>query len=262
MTVLRFFQNNRLVAPYNHLNLLSRDKDYFLAEHDHPFYQLIWVTKGTLHVFHNGTEHRLKRGQLCIIPPGELHSLASEGGYEQLGIDLNQTCDERGIVSMLEKQVKHFVVLDRSDMLSVIVEVDEMVDHFTILAKLQIARLLDSILLSCVQMLDSDTSFRSQMLILMNMRLSENLTLNELSEQLSVSTSTLKRITNREFGCSVIGLFHQLKINKACSLIINSKLSMTQIAETLGFFDQAHFSRFFKQKMKMTPVQFKKTNAL
>jgi AraC-like DNA-binding protein len=37
---------------------------------------------------------------------------------------------------------------------------------------------------------------------------------------------------------------------------------MKQIAEALGFFDQAHFSRFFKQKMNVTPAQFKKTNAL
>ncbi|TMV49966.1 helix-turn-helix domain-containing protein [Paenibacillus mesophilus] len=258
----KFFQSNNLAVPYRHLNMLSRDKNYFLPEHDHLFFQIIWVTKGVLHVVHKGTEHRLRRGQLCIIPPGQRHSLMSEGGYEQLGIDLNEKHDERGIVSMVEKQVKDFVVLDRSDMLSVIPDLGEKAGLFTVLAKLQIASLLDSVLLSSLQMLDSETSFRSQMLVLMHLHLSENLTLNEISSRLAVSTSTLERITNREFGCSVMGLYHQLKINKACSLIINSELSMKQIAESLGFFDQAHFSRFFKQKMKMTPVHFKKTNAL
>ncbi|MDF2722550.1 MAG: hypothetical protein K0Q59_2225, partial [Paenibacillus sp.] len=158
--------------------------------------------------------------------------------------------------------VKDFVVLDRSDLLPLVAELNEKSGQFTVLANLQIASILDQIVLSCVQMLDNDTSFRSQMLMLMNMNLSENLTLGELSNRLAVSTSTLERFTNREFGCSAIGLYLQLKLSKACSLLINSELSMKQIAETLGFFDQAHFSRFFKQKMNMSPIRYKQINTL
>jgi AraC-like DNA-binding protein len=96
----------------------------------------------------------------------------------------------------------------------------------------------------------------------MNLHLSDNLTIGELSNRLAVSPSTLERITRREFGCSVMELYHQLKINRACSLIMNSDMTMKQIADSLGFFDQAHFSRFFKQKMNITPLQFKKTASI
>lgn len=257
-----FFQSNRLTEPYKHVNQLTRDQNYFLDEHDHPMFQTIWVTKGVLHVTHNGIGHRLKKGQLCIIPPRAVHSLASDNGYEQIGIDLLEEHDRRGIVPQMEKLVKQFVVLERSDMLPIVPELCEKAGQLTALALLQFTSLLDSLLLSCLQMLDSETSFRSQMLILMNMHLAESLSLSELAERLAVSPTTLERIANREFGCSVMGLYQQLKIDKACSLIVDSELSMKQIAEALGFFDQAHFSRFFKQKMKMTPVQFKRTNQL
>ncbi|WP_176706655.1 helix-turn-helix transcriptional regulator [Paenibacillus hemerocallicola] len=251
-----------LPEPYKLVHLLSREKGYRLPEHDHPMFQIIWVTKGVLYVTHNGVHHRLGRGQLCIIPPFHPHALASDDGYLQIGIDLNEQHDKRGIVALMEKQVKDFVVLDRSDRLAAIPELEEQNRQFTLLAKLQTAALLDSMLLSCLQMLDSQTSFRSKMVVLMNLHLADNLSLSELASRLAVSPSTLERIANREFGCSVMGLYHQLKLNKACSLLLHSELSMKQIAETLGFFDQAHFSRFFKQKMNVTPAQFKKSNAL
>lgn len=257
-----FFQINVLPEPYKLVHMISRDKGFRLAEHDHPMYQIIWVTKGVLRVVHDRIDHQLRRGQLCIIPPGHPHALESENGYQQVGIDLNEAHDQRGIVSLMEKQVKQFVVVDRSDMMAAISELQELGLQFTLLAKLRTAGILDSVLLGCLQMLDSRTSLRSQMLVLMNMHLSEALSLNELSDRLAVSPSTLERIANREFGCSVMGLYHQLKMNKACSLLLHSDMSMKQIAETLGFFDQAHFSRFFKQKMNVTPAQFKKTNTL
>lgn len=257
-----FFQNYMLPEPYKLVHMISRDPDFRLADHHHPMFQIIWVTKGILNVVHDGIDHRLRKGQLCIIPPGIPHALLSEDGYWQIGIDLYEAPDQRGIVLLLEKKVKQFIVVDRSDMLSAIAELQELSSQFTMLAKLQIVGILDSVLLGSLQMLESQTSLRSQMLVLMNMHLAETLSLNELSSRLSVSASTLERIANREFGCSVMGLYHQLKMNKACSLLLHSDMSIGQIAETLGFFDQAHFSRFFKQKLNVTPAQFKKGNAL
>ena len=261
--MLQFYlKSDQLPEPYQHVNLLSRDKNFNLAEHDHTMFQIIWVTKGVLRVTHNGIEHHLKKGQMCIIPPGHLHALYSENGYQQVGIDLLPRHDGRGFVSLFEKRIKTFVVLDRSDQLSIVPELEQKGKQLTVLARLQLASMLDGLLLSCVEMLDSENSFRSQLLFLMNLHLSDNLTIGELSNRLAVSPSTLERITRREFGCSVMELYHQLKINRACSLIMNSDMTMKEIADSLGFFDQAHFSRFFKQKMNITPLQFKKTASI
>ncbi|GAA3407399.1 AraC family transcriptional regulator [Paenibacillus hodogayensis] len=257
-----FFENYMLPEPYHLVHMLSRDKGYQLAEHHHPMFQIIWVTKGVLHVEHDGIEHRLRRGQICIIPPGHPHALLSESGYQQIGIDLSEMPDQRGIISLMKKQVEQFVVVDLSDMLSTISELQEHSSQLTLLARLQTAGILDSVLLNCLRMLDSQTSLRSQMLVLMNMHLSEALSIDELANRLSVSPSTVKRIANREFGCSVMGLYNQLKINKARFLLLHSDMSIKQIAEALGFFDHSHFFRFFKQKMNVTPAQFKKANIL
>lgn len=256
------FIEHNLPEPYQHVNMLSRNSNYYLEEHSHPMFQMIWVIQGVLLLEHKGVQHHMSRGHFCMIPPGHPHALRSENGYMQIGIDLTDSLDSRGIVSLMTKQVTDFVVLDRSDMLSVIGDLEAKRKELTMLARLQMVHILDSLILTCIELLNSEMSFRSKLLVLMKLHLSSNLTLDDIASQLAISQSTLQRITNREFGCSVLELYHQLKLNKACSLLLNTDMSNTDIAESLGFTDPAHFSRFFKQKMNLTPLQYKKNSSL
>lgn len=251
------FIENHLPEPYDHVNLLVRDNNYRLEEHTHPMYQMIWVLQGTLIVKQHGVQHQLNRGHFCMIPPNHAHSLFSESGYTQVGIDLTPTYDSRGIVSLLEKQVTHIAVINRSDRVPIVLEMLESPKHFTLLSRLQIAHMLDSVILSCVELLNDKICFRTRLLDMMKSHLSDNLTLREFAEMLSMSQSTLQRKTNREFGCGVSELYRQLKLNQACSLLLSSDLKISEIAEIVGFNDPAHFSRFFKHKMKKSPLKYK-----
>lgn len=252
------FIGHDLPEPYLHVNLLSRSSHYYLEEHSHKMYQLIWVIQGILQLNYRGTDYQLSRGQLCIIPPYHMHALTSETGYTQLGVDLNPSSDARGIIAIMEKQVKEFVVLDRSDLLAIIPILEEKNSQLTLLSKLQTAHLLDSLLISSLDMLGSEASFRERLLMLMEVHLTERLSIDVLAHRLNLSPSTLKRTTHREFGCSVTELYHQLRLRKACSLLVNSDMLLEEIANTLGFYDQSHFSRFFKDKMKLSPAQYRR----
>jgi AraC-like DNA-binding protein/quercetin dioxygenase-like cupin family protein len=254
------FMEKQLPEPYQLLNLMSRDGGWHMAEHDHPMFQMIWVIQGTLHISYSGMEHLMRRGDLCIIPPLQRHALRTESGYTQLGFDLTPGADRRGIVSLMESKIKSIVMLDRTDLISIVPGLEEKYRQFSLMAKLQIAHVLDDVLLSCIVKLDSETSFRQQMITLLDQYMDGKVTLSQIAKLMSFSPAQLERITNREFGCSVMELFQRLKLNKACFLLISSELSVKQIADLLGFFDQAHFSRFFKMKMNVTPSQFKKAN--
>jgi AraC-like DNA-binding protein len=222
-------------------------------------FQMIWVTEGSLLLSLQGMEHTMRRGHLCIIPPGQPHALRTKIGYTQLGFDLIADADHRGLVSLMEARVKQFTLLNRSDLLPVIPGLEEKYRQFSVLARLQIAHALDDVLLSCMDMLSSQTSFRQHLIVLLEQQLSDRLTLEKIARRISFSPSHLERLTNREFGCSVMELFMRLKINKACSLLISTDFSIKQISDSLGFCDQAHFSRFFKQRMQMAPSQFRKS---
>lgn len=250
-----------LPEPYMHV-VLSHKKNLALRPHMHAFIQLIWVTDGVLTISHMNIDHQLQKGHLCVIPAGQAHALRSESGYSQLGIDLTVEKDSRGIVSMVENRIRDFTILDASESLPLIAQLEQCNNQYSVLSQLKAANLLDSFLLTCMESIDTSDSFRSKMLYCLNQHLSVNLTLKEISGQMAFSSSHLQRMTNKEFGCSVQELYHRLKLTKACSLLLNTNLSIQHISEALGFYDQAHFSRFFKQRMKIAPLEYKKTNEM
>jgi AraC-like DNA-binding protein len=48
-------------------------------------------------------------------------------------------------------------------------------------------------------------------------------------------------------------------MNYAVELIHDSKLTIAEIAEKLGYCDQFHFSRQFKKALGKSPIQFRKS---
>lgn len=62
----------------------------------------------------------------------------------------------------------------------------------------------------------------------------------------------------RIFGCTLGEYARQVKIEKAISLIGQSRGSLADIAYECGFADQSHFIRAFKSATGFLPGEFKK----
>jgi AraC-like DNA-binding protein len=54
----------------------------------------------------------------------------------------------------------------------------------------------------------------------------------------------------------------RLKLNKAVSLLLKTNLSVGQIAYSIGYLDQYHFSRNFKKAYGLSPNNFRKRHIL
>ena len=64
-------------------------------------------------------------------------------------------------------------------------------------------------------------------------------------------------IFKRETGQSIIGYLTDQRIIEAKKLLIDSLLSLKEVAENVGFEDYNYFSRIFKKKTGYTPTQFR-----
>jgi len=82
--------------------------------------------------------------------------------------------------------------------------------------------------------------------------------LKELSSILEVHPVHLSREFNKYFGTSFGNYVRVLKVNQAFNLMVQNKLSMTEICYRCGFYDQSHFIKNFKRIYKTTPLQFLK----
>jgi AraC-like DNA-binding protein len=87
--------------------------------------------------------------------------------------------------------------------------------------------------------------------------------INELAETIRVSRRTLTKCFKAKTGLSVKQFQLNLKLQMAASLLENSPfVSVKEVAEQFGFYDEFHFSRLFRRKIGKSPSEYRTHNHL
>lgn len=88
--------------------------------------------------------------------------------------------------------------------------------------------------------------------------LKENLTIESISKGINVSKSVLYRLFHTHYG-KTLGSFVNLKrIEYACTLLFDTKMSIEEISEEAGFSSASYFSKTFKKEMGTSPLKYRK----
>jgi AraC-like DNA-binding protein len=80
--------------------------------------------------------------------------------------------------------------------------------------------------------------------------------LRDIARHANMSVPTLERLFKLETGSSPIRYHQQQRLNRAKLLLRHSMLTVTQIAEKLGFQSVHHFSSAFKRRAGITPTGY------
>lgn len=90
--------------------------------------------------------------------------------------------------------------------------------------------------------------------------LHHNVTVNELVEKIGITQPYLYKLFKEKFGISPKEYILKTKLDTAKSLLLTTNMSITEIANSVGFLDVLTFSRFFSSKEKLSPTLFRKSN--
>lgn len=85
----------------------------------------------------------------------------------------------------------------------------------------------------------------------------EKIYLDEIANKLGISSSYLSRLFKKETGVSLQDFINDVRVEKAVNLLVYSEESLAKIAEYVNFPTQSYFGKIFKQKMQMTPKQYR-----
>jgi len=88
--------------------------------------------------------------------------------------------------------------------------------------------------------------------------LSKKLKLGDIASETGLSASHYSRLFQNRTGHPPIDYFIQLKIQRACRLLDNSGLMISDVSRETGFDDQFYFSRVFHKVMGMSPAEYRK----
>lgn len=87
----------------------------------------------------------------------------------------------------------------------------------------------------------------------------EKITINKLANKVSISPSYLSRIFKDVMGVTIIDYVNNYRLEKSKEYIKSTELSLTQIAEILGFSSIHYFSKQFKKRYNVSPLIYSKS---
>lgn len=228
------------------------------TRHVHPYWQLEWVVGDGLGIQIGRRQFTPKDGDLVLIPPQNWHHLTHPHGKQ--GRSFKFVVDEMtekyppGIVAdspaarLLHQALGAAVRLGN--------EPDEQV-------RVHLEHLLAAIIdihyaRADVDGAEYDLVRETRKHIERAVVAGRPLKVNELAAALRCSTAYLNRVLRHHLGIPAKVLIDQHRFETAGRLLLETNLSVSELADTLGFDDPFRFSRFFKRLGGLSPSDYRK----
>ena len=85
----------------------------------------------------------------------------------------------------------------------------------------------------------------------------EELSLTEVGKAVNISANHLSEKFKEVAGINFVDYVARIRVGKACDLLQNSNLRISEIAFAVGFQSLSQFNRVFKKLTRQSPTQFR-----
>lgn len=87
----------------------------------------------------------------------------------------------------------------------------------------------------------------------------ERISLAQISEAIYLSQSYVSTLFKKETGKKFSNYLQEVRLEKSREMLLQTRLSVQEIADRTGFFDASHFSHVFKERYGLSPLEYKKS---
>jgi AraC-like DNA-binding protein/mannose-6-phosphate isomerase-like protein (cupin superfamily) len=94
-------------------------------------------------------------------------------------------------------------------------------------------------------------------IIYMKDNLGSKVTLSDIADVAGYSVPHITALFKKEMKYSPMEYYSRLKIERACTYLLNSSLKIKEIAFKLNYYDQFHFSKMFIKEMGVKPTEYR-----
>lgn len=223
---------------------------------DPSFSRLFLIEKGCAEIAMDSRRHRLEEGEIALLPAGHPFHADYHRGLickafhlhfrDGLGFTIGKEVD--GL-----RKIRHPELF--SSLLSLIRTGSEAALHAQIVSVALL--LLEPFLPAAAERLKVPPFYRRLIAELSGCP-PARLRLETLAKEYRISRSALGKGFRRWFGCSFKQYQQNLLLIRARKLLLNRELTISQIAEELGFRQILYFFEFFRRSSGMTPMEFRK----
>ena len=256
------------------ISLRSRVHDWEIRPHRHAdLCQLLYVHKGRAEVEIEGQRHVLEQSAIQVIPPLSVHGFQFSPNVEGFVLTLAAPLVAQlqaqlgGSISVLQRVASYPAGRHRDYLNNLFSELQrEYVGAQP--ARDMLLQSLISVLLVWVARQAIERREAQQLpqrgreyLSLFNQRV-ETLfraqpSVEQLAYQVGISVAHLNGICRELAGQSALQIIHQRLILEAKRHLIYTPMTISEVADSLGFADPAYFARFFRRLTGTSPSAFR-----
>ncbi|ETX11374.1 AraC family transcriptional regulator [Marinomonas ushuaiensis DSM 15871] len=224
--------------------------------HHHSWYQLMYASKGILHVEY--------QNQIMLVPPQKAVWLAPTCDHRitaPIGAKFHSLYFRPDVVAKMSDKNK---VLDITPLARELILSIGNISHKQVLDKTEqrlIQVLIDQLALqsnNALSLLIPSDKRLNQLITQLIKEPSNSLSIEEWSTTLAISSRTITRIFNKEVGVGFKEWRQKVRLLEAVNLLEQGEMSVTEIALEIGYNSPSAFTYAFKQVFENSPVAYLK----
>lgn len=97
---------------------------------------------------------------------------------------------------------------------------------------------------------------------LLTEHLDHRFTIEELSKRYAINTSTLKAVFKAVYGLPIATYMKEYRVRRAMKLLRETRLTIAQIAEQVGYESQGKFTNAFKDVTQILPTEYRRNPSI
>ncbi len=250
------------------------------SPHTHPFYEIFYLLNGDCTFFVDHNVYKLNKGDLVIIPKGDIHkSTYPERGFSEryvlsfkdsnidwmrefIGEDTLRESLVQGVISIPEKRREYVEGLlnkmlfetGGQDMLSPAFIKASFLEFILFIIRCQ--RFEQNV----IKEIDVDNMLIQEIATYIYNNFEKKISLDDISTKFHISRSYLSKKFKAVTGFGFKEYLINIRIKNACSLLLETDKSITDIAFECGFNDSNYFGDAFRNVKGVSPHKYRKNN--
>jgi len=276
---LKEYPNMHTSFPF-HISLNQLNRGY--PSHRQDFLELSYVVEGWGTETVNGVVHRMQPGTFTFVLPYQIHEISTDAGSPLLlyncmfGMDLlAEQQNDTGLNPLLQEtnELPSFVLFQEEEEKLMKAIAEELYAEYRgekawrlVILKIKLYELLiqfdrkrrQNSPLAIPVITERKSRDIMHIVQYIHMNYQEELRLSLLAEQFGMSQSHLSESLKKTTGQTFLHLLHDIRIRHACSLLVSTNRSVSDIALEVGYGSYKTFTRIFRETKGVIPTAYRK----
>lgn len=268
--------------PMHWIHVHNNQPGWDVPNHWHEELEISFTIKGSLQGYSiNGETFNTKAGDVLIVRPGEVHSLASQSTDPERDV-LTLFFDSKLLLQDVE-DIRHLQFHPHANAFN-IEETEKLKEDLTALydiitnqdnkreRQLALKHLMYDLLYRIVTEfsyiaedqneqigdLGMSSEFMQEIIEYVKTHIHEELRVQDLSDEFNISSSYLTRSFKRYLNRTPMAYIQMLRLNIATQYLLNTDHAVQYIADISGFGSLRSFERAFKEQYNRTPTEYRR----